>query len=194
MKYYTYGLDVIVEIGRKRFKEGKTVGKIYEEIKGIGISEREIGYLIEVYLGLLKCSRGGGITEEDREEIGKNGGIILSIDGVGGEKGNEVFYIFRDVISGVVLHTANVMNPNEEEIKGELREIEGIGFKVLRVISDSEEAIKGAVAEIFPGVIHQLCQTHFLKAIQKPINMEDIQLKKGLKKELKRIKEVEGAK
>ena len=101
LKYYSFGMDVIIGIGEMRFVGNKTIGEIHTELsKRISISERSVQYLIETYMLLVT-----GVKQDKDylDEVISPEGIILSIDGIQPEKGNEVLYILRDVLSGEVL-------------------------------------------------------------------------------------------
>jgi transposase-like protein len=49
------------------------------------------------------------------------------------------------------------------------------------VISDGQHPIRQAVARVFPGVPHQLCQFHYLREAALPIYEADRHAKKELK-------------
>src|SRR4030065_2726040 len=54
LKYYSFGMDVIAKVGEMRFNWNRTLGEIHSEMmKSILISEREIQYLIEIYMLLI---------------------------------------------------------------------------------------------------------------------------------------------
>ena len=61
------------------------------------------------------------------------------------------------------------------------------------VISDGEETIGSAVAFVFPGVPHQLCQFHYLKDAIKPLYEADQHAKTQLKKQLRGVRPIERA-
>jgi transposase-like protein len=48
------------------------------------------------------------------------------------------------------------------------------------VISDGQHSIRLAVAQVLPGVPHQLCQFHFLREAALPVFEADRHLKKEL--------------
>lgn len=101
-------MDVIVRIGEMRFSRNQTLGEIHSELaESISISEREVQYLIETYMLLI-----AGVKQERSylDDVISPERIILSIDGIQPEKGNEVLYILRDVPSGEVLHAENLLS------------------------------------------------------------------------------------
>lgn len=61
------------------------------------------------------------------------------------------------------------------------------------MISDGEETIRSAVAFVFPGVPHQLCQFHDLKDATKPLYEADQHVKTQLKKQLRGVRPIERA-
>jgi hypothetical protein len=64
---------------------------------------------------------------------------------------------------------------------------------VLGVVSDAQPALRLAVAEVFPGVPHQLCQWHALKEAAEPLWAADRRLVAEAKQELRGVQAVEAA-
>ena len=62
---------------------------------------------------------------------------------------------------------------------------------MIGVISDAQESIRLAVAEVFPGVPHQLCQYHALREAAEPLWELDRHLAVEAKQELRSLREVE---
>ena len=61
------------------------------------------------------------------------------------------------------------------------------------MISDGEETIGSAVAFVFAGVPHQLCQFHYLKDATKLRDVADQHAKTQLKKQRPRVRPIERA-
>jgi hypothetical protein len=59
------------------------------------------------------------------------------------------------------------------------------------VISDGQHPIRQAVARVFPGVPHQLCQFHYLREAALPIYEADRHAKKELKKRVRGVRPIE---
>lgn len=168
-----YGLDVVVRIGHQRFSQHRTREEIWGDLRGlVQISERHVQNLIEVYLALLRASqhnpveRLGGVVEE-------HGGIILSLDGLQPEQGNEQLWIVREVFSGTVLGATNLQQASAAILATLLEPIQKTGLPLLGVISDAPESIRLAVASVFPGVPHQTCQYHALREASEPLAVSD---------------------
>ena len=86
-----YGLDVVVRIGHPRFSEHRTREEIWRALRdeaALQLSERHVQNLLEIYLALLRASR-----RDPREQLARivatHGGLILSLDGLQPEQGNE---------------------------------------------------------------------------------------------------------
>ena len=111
---FTFGLDIVLLIGQLRLGSHQTVDETHREVLrrleplGVSISRREILYLFDAYCTLL---RAGTQAKEDREwleQVQQNGGIIVSIDGIQPDRGNETVYLVRDALTGRVLAAENV--------------------------------------------------------------------------------------
>ena len=85
---FTYGLDIVLLVGRLRLGKHQTVDEVHQELLErlapleVTISRREILYLFEAYCTLLRAS---SEVKEDQEwlaQVKKNGGIIVSVDGI----------------------------------------------------------------------------------------------------------------
>lgn len=187
-----YGLDVVVRIGTLRFGEHRTRAEIWRELREIPtmqISERHVQNLIEVYLALLRASQ-----RDPREALAQtakdHGGMILSLDGLQPEKGNEQLWIVREVLSGMVLSGENLRVASADVLADLLRPIAQLGVPVLGVISDAQESIRGAVKKVFPDVPHQICQYHVLREAARPLFEIDRHLAVQVRKELGDVREV----
>ena len=59
------------------------------------------------------------------------------------------------------------------------------------VISDGQQAIRQAVAEVLPGVPHQLCQFHYLREAGRPIWEADRHAQKELRQRVRGVRPIE---
>lgn len=64
---------------------------------------------------------------------------------------------------------------------------------VAGIISDGQHPIRRAVAEVLPGIPHQLCQFHYLREAALPLSDADRHAKKELKKRVRGIRPIERA-
>jgi hypothetical protein len=134
---------------------------------GVKISRREILYLFEAYCTLLRASSEAKDDVEWLRQVEKNGGIIVSVDGIQPEKGNETVYVVRDALTGRVLAAEQVNSSETEAMKALLAPVVVLGVKVLGTISDAQESELLALEQLWPEVPHQVCQFHVLRDASK---------------------------
>jgi hypothetical protein len=188
-----YGLDIVVRIGSLRFSHHRTRPEIWQHLRAahdVQLSERHVQNLLEVYLALLRASQ-----QDPRPQlaatIATHGGIVLSVDGLQPEQGNEQLWVVREVLSGTVLGAANLQQATAPVLATLLRPIQALSLPVLGVISDAQESVRLAVATVFPEVPHQLCQYHALREAAEPLWEADRHLLVQAKKELRGLRDVE---
>ena len=188
-----YGLDVLVRIGYLRFSEHRTREEIWRRLHeehGVVISERHVQHLLEVYLALLRAS-GQDLEARLGPLAHEHGGLILSLDGLQPEQGNEQLWVVREVHSGAIVAATNLQQASAPFLVPLLRPVQTTGLPVLGVISDAQESVRLAVAEVFPGVPHQLCQYHALREATEPVGEADRHLLVQVKQELRALRDVE---
>lgn len=192
VKGYTYGMDILVFIGLERTNDHRNFKEIMQDLqaKSIAISERNVEYLFGVYTVLLKCSLPERL-EQLRPKIEENKGIMLSIDGLQPEKGNDMLFVIRDTLLGEVLHAELVTSSDTETMVQLLEVIQEKKIPVLGIVSDAQRSIRKAVSLVFPEAPYQLCQFHYIKDLAKPAADEDRALKTDIKKELRGIRSIE---
>lgn len=192
LKHLTYAMDVLAEVAFMRFQQRCTRAEIHVAMRqrGIPVSERQVQYLYEAYLALLKCSAPETLAER-RPQMLANGGMVLSLDGVQPEKGNETLWVVREVLTGTAINAQNLATCDSPSLQELLRPALQLGIPVIAVVSDAQKSIRHAVEQLLPGVPHQLCHSHFLRDIAMPTVNEDRGLKTELKKEIRGIKAVE---
>lgn len=85
---FTFGLDIVLEVGHLRLREHKTVDEIHHALSqhlallDQTISRREILFLFEAYAALLRAGTEVIHDEAWKEQVRQNKGIVLSIDGI----------------------------------------------------------------------------------------------------------------
>ncbi|MNI53066.1 hypothetical protein D3C73_1078810 [compost metagenome] len=186
MKHTSYGFDVLALVGELRFKHHYTLSELHEELSGRGVvtSKRNCERLYERYLTLLRASVTDHLREALIEVVNEHGGLLLSLDGVQPEKGNETLYVVREGFSGSILAAQNLKSGSAEEQKRILEPIEQLGFPIIGLLSDGQHSIRLAMSDLWPDVPYQYCQYHYLKDIAKPAMDLDRKLKTGIKKNL----------
>lgn len=187
---FTYGLDIVLLVGRLHLGNHQTVDEVHQELLerlaplGVRISRREILYLFEAYSTLLRASSEAKGDLEWLGQVKKNGGIIVSVDGIQPEKGNETVYVVRDALTGRVLAAEQVSSSETEVMKALLAPVVALEVKVLGTITDAQESELQAVEALWPQVPHQVCQFHALRDASKSAYETDKQVKTAMRKRL----------
>ncbi len=187
---FTYGLDIVLLVGRLHLGKHQTVDEVHEQLLerlaplGVRISRREILYLFEAYCTLLRAASEAKDDQQWLAQVKKNGGIIVSVDGIQPEKGNETVYVVRDALTGRVLAAEQVSSSETAVMKALLAPVVALGVKVLGTITDAQESELKAVEELWPKVPHQVCQFHALRDASKSAFEADKQVKTAMRKRL----------
>ena len=155
---------------------------------GVSISRREILYLFEAYCTLLRESLEVKDDQQWLSEVNKNGGILVSVDGIQPEKGHETVYVVRDALTGRVLEASNVTSSETEVIKALLAPVGALErerkVKVLGTITDAEVCELKAVEALWPEVPHQVCQFHVLRDAGQEAYAADKKVKTAMREPL----------
>ena len=183
---HEFGLDVIALVGRLRHREHRSVPEIHKRLReqGVAIAERSVSNLLDRYDELLATTLGD--SARLRQRLATQGRVILALDGLQPDVGHEVLWVIRDCLSGEVLLARSLLSGTAHDLAPLLREVAG-------VISDGQTSIRRAVAQALPGVPHQLCQFHFLRAAARPIFEADRHAKTVLKKQVRGVRPIERA-
>src|SRR6266566_912375 len=105
---FTFGLDIVILVGHLRLARHQTLDEVHQALSerlspfALTISRREVLYLFDAYSSLLQAAGSVGEDAPWRAQVEEHGGIILSIDGIQPDKGNERVYLVRDVLTGRV--------------------------------------------------------------------------------------------
>src|SRR3989441_3047206 len=190
LPWFTYGLDIVLLVGRLRLREHQTVDEIHQELLkrlaplGVKIARREILYLFEAYCTLLRASSEAKDDVEWLAQVEKNGGIIVSVDGIQEDAGNETVYLVRDALTGRVLAAEQVTSSETAVMKALLAPVVALEVKVLGTITDAQESEWQAVEQLWPQVPHQVCQFHALRDASQSAFEADKQVKTAMRKSL----------
>jgi len=183
----SFALEVIVQIGYWRFWKRWTVVQIHEmltQTHHLPISEREVLYLIEVFLVLLRCTY--HLRLEEHAAYFRRHGLFIAIDALKPEKGNRALYVVRELRFGLVLHQVSLLSTAHQTLATRLfQPVKDLGYRVRGWVSDDEKALRLAAAIVLPGVSHQTCQSHCLRDAAVPIMEADQTLKKALKQAIR---------
>jgi hypothetical protein len=184
---FTFGLDIVLLVGQLRLREHKTVDEIHAVLSQRliqvqqTISRREMLFLFEAYTALLRAGTEGAQDESWKEQVRENHGLILSIDGIQPDNGNETIYLVRDVLTGRLLTAENVTDSTKERLKQVLAPVVALDLPVIGVISDAQPTELQAVADLWPQAPHQICQFHAIREAGRLIYNADHRVKTDMR-------------
>jgi hypothetical protein len=185
LKHRRFSRELVVRIGHRYFWQHQTRDELYtwlsQELR-LGISEREVSNLVVDFLALLRAAQPARI----RCKLSGLKDLIIGLDGMQPEKGNDCLYIVRELQCGVTLLAENLADSSQEAVSERLIEplkalAEEQGLPLRGVVSDAQESIRLAVAQRLNGVPHQACQSHCLRDAGQPTFEADRAMKKQLK-------------
>src|SRR5215207_322357 len=119
---HEFGLDVIALVGVLRHRDHRSVPEIHAALRGRGveIAERSVTNLLDRYDELLATALTG--TRRLRRALGRQGGIVLALDGLQPDVGHEVLWVVRDCLSGEVLLARSLLSGRGVDLEPLLRE------------------------------------------------------------------------
>jgi hypothetical protein len=184
---FTFGLDILLLVGQLRLREHQTVDEIHRTLTqrlaliGQTICRREMLFLFEAYTALLRAGTEVSQDTAWKEEVRENKGLLLSIDGIQPDNGNETIYLVRDVLTGRILTAENVTDSTKERLKQVLAPVVALDLPVIGVISDAQPTELQAVAELWPQAPHQICQFHAIREAGRLIYNADHRVKTDMR-------------
>jgi hypothetical protein len=189
---HEFGLDVIALVGALRYAEHRSVPEIHQQLlgRGLTLAERTVTNLLDRYDELLAVT----LTDDRRLRglLATQGRVLLAIDGLQPDVGHEVLWVLRDCLSGEVLLARSLLSGRQQDLAELIRQVrEGLPVPIDGVISDGEHPIRKAVAQVLPGVPHQLCHFHYLREAARPAYEADRHAKKELKKHVRGVRPIE---
>jgi hypothetical protein len=141
---FTFGLDILLLVGQLRLREHQMVDEIHRTLTqrlaliGQTICRREMLFLFEAYTALLRAGTEVSQDAAWKEEVRENKGLLLSIDGIQPDNGNETIYLVHDVLTGRILTAENVTDSTKERLKQVLASVVALDLPVIGVISDAQ--------------------------------------------------------
>jgi hypothetical protein len=194
----TFGLDVVLWVGQLRLGNHQTLDEIHASVQErlaklrVSISRREVMYLFDAFCAVLRAASDAKEDKEWLGEVAKNKGIIVSIDGIKPDGGNETVYLVRDALTGRLLNAENVRENSAERLKQVLAPVLALGVAVLGTISDAQKEEVQALSELWPDVPHQTCQFHALREASRPGFEEDgkclAQMREQMQSKIRRVR------
>jgi len=182
----SFGFDVITQIGWWRFWDHRTLDEIAALLnaKRLPVSRRHILNLIGDFLALLRAAQPAKV--EAHGAYFKRHGLVISLDGMEPEQGNEMLFVVREANLDLTLVAETLYSSRADLISRHLLEpVKMLGFRIRAVISDADKNIRRAVESSLPDCPHQACQVHCLCEAGAPIFEADRAMKTDLRRDLR---------
>jgi hypothetical protein len=175
-------------VGQLRLAQQHTLDQAHQAIQArrtpvdLTISRRETLYLFAASCTVIRAAQEIATDSVWHDQVHANGGLILSIDGIQPDKGNETVYLVRDVLTGRLLAAENVRVSDTPTITSLLQPIRDLNLPVIGAISDAQESLLQAISGLWPAIPHQICQFHYLREASRPM----YELDRGLRKQIRK--------
>src|SRR5256884_227929 len=192
-----FGLDVIALVGVLRYQQQRSIPQIHEELvrRGLQVAQCSVTDQLYRYEELLALHLAD--VQRLQERLAHQQQVLLALDGLQPDVGQEVLWVLRDCASGEVLVARSLLGATEHDLVPLLEEAarlcRQLDIPITAVISDGQRSIRKAVARALPGVPHQLCHFHYLREAATPIFEADRHAKKELKKQVRGVRPLERA-
>jgi hypothetical protein len=160
---WTYGYDVVEEVGRRLFVEAQSVRQIIQLLKQshVLLSPSTVADLGRRFIVLLALAH-RRCTQRLRQAISLQGGYILHLDATYEDKSPMLMTGF-DAVMDIVLGNIKLPSEKAEGIVPFLRRLQECFGPPLALVHDMSKGILSAVAEVFPGLPDFICHFHFLR-------------------------------
>ena len=123
--------------------------------------------------------------------------LILCIDGVQPEKGNETLYVVRELTQKRIWFAEPLLSATAAEVRRlivKAREwAEALDKPVALWLSDRQDAFVTGIAAEFPEVPHRYCDNHFLRDVAQPVLEADSHAKVQMRKKVRGLRTIEQA-
>ena len=187
-----FSREVVTQVGYWRFWQHLTVQEIHERLvqdRQLPVSLRAVLDLLGDFLALVRAAQPAKIAAA-QSRWAALGGLIIGIDGMQPEKGNQCLYVVRELQLGLTLLAVNLDDSSAAELTRQLlAPLQELAHQLqqplLGIVSDAQESIQLAVQSALPGVPHQCCQYHCLRDAGSLTFQVDRTMKTALKKAIR---------
>lgn len=189
---HEFGLDVIALVGTLRYGQHRSVPEIHQELRRrhVVIAPRTVLHLVERYEELVALSWADPTRLQQITHT--YGRVILALDGLQPDVGQEILWVLRDCLSTEVLLVRSLLSATQEDLGALIQAVQqALTVPIVGVISDGQHSIRRAVAHALPEVPHQLGHFHYLNEAAKPVYEADRHAKKELKKRVRGVRPIE---
>jgi len=196
LPYWLIGWDVFSWLGFRRFTRHWSIPQLQAELRdsyGIRLSDDAIsGYLQRYRCMVAARHQDAVLLAEHYQDIAS---VVLTIDGLQPEKGQETLYVVRELRGKRVWFAEALLSSAAAEVQPLLAKAKDwakqLGKPVELWMSDKQDAFVTAIAAEFPEVPHRYCQNHFLRDLAKPMLEADSHAKVQMRKKVRGLRGIE---
>ena len=139
----SFGFDIITQIGWWRFWDHRALDEIVILLnaKRLPVSRRHILNLIGNFVALLRAAQPAKL--ETHRAYFKRHGLVISVDGMEPEQGNEMLFVVREANLDLTLVAETLYGSRADLISRRLLEpVKALGFRIRAVVSDADKNIR----------------------------------------------------
>lgn len=96
------------------------------------------------------------------------GCYILHEDGTH-KSGGKVVFVLQEGISDIIIDSELIASESEENVKPILLKLKEHFGSPLVIVRDMAEGLRLSALSVFPGIPQQICQVHFIRALEKDL-------------------------
>jgi hypothetical protein len=189
LKHRRYSRELIVHLGYRRFWQHQTIYELHAwltEDLNLPVSLRQVPNLLTDFLALLRAAQPAKI----RQTLKGLKMVVIGVDGMQPEKGNNCLYVVRELQTGLTLLAEHLEESSQLNLSQHIFEplkqvVAQMGLEWRGVVTDAQASLRLAVAESLPEVPHQVCQFHCLREAGDWTFQTDRKVKKQLKTALR---------
>jgi len=182
MPRWCMGWDVLCWLGHRRFARHWSVPQLRAEFQDtyhIRLSDDALASSLGRYQTMLAA------RQQDPERLADDyrdiASLVLTIDGLQPEKGQETFSVVRELRRKRVWFAEPLLSSATQEVQRVIvlarQWAERLAKPVGVWMSDKQDAFVQAIGMEFPNTPHRYCHNHFLRDVAKPVLELDSQTK-----------------
>lgn len=173
-------LNVVILLGLLKWRLGMKRDEIQVFLWGKGIylstgviSNRSLDFLL-LFKQFHKGKTGKLKVLFDRQK-----GVILHVDGTF-RSGGYVVYVLQDDSSEIIVDSSLITSEAEEYVTPILQDFKKIYDPPIVIVRDMAKGPALSISTVFPRSFQQICQVHFIRALEKNLIMDLHKTLKGL--------------
>jgi hypothetical protein len=196
LPWWLIGWDVFCWLGFRRFTRHWSIPQLQAELRDsyrIRLSDDAIsGYLQRYRCMVAARHQDATLLAEHYRDIAS---LVLTIDGLQPEKGQETLYVIRELRGKRVWFAEALLSSSADEVRRLIARAKDWATQLSKPVelwmSDKQDAFVKAIEAEFKDVPHRYCQNHFLRDLAKPVLEKDSHAKVQMRKKVRGLRDIE---